>query len=175
MAGGRSGRRDAAVALTRLCALTVIFVTAGLGLGAAPAFAAEEVSEPVVVVPLLTKALERCRARVAAIEAGKAPWTEAKGRLVTHLAARKLVDLAGPHGWEHDRDVRVREEADHHPGHADRDQDEAGEPEGARVGPALRGEAVGEETEAEHAPRDARDPEREGAPRQLEAPRAATY
>src|ERR1700733_6365002 len=26
---------------------------------------------------------------------------EAKGRLVTHLAARKLVDLAGPHGWGH--------------------------------------------------------------------------
>jgi uncharacterized linocin/CFP29 family protein len=26
---------------------------------------------------------------------------EAKGRLVTYLAARKLVDLAGPHGWGH--------------------------------------------------------------------------
>jgi uncharacterized linocin/CFP29 family protein len=26
---------------------------------------------------------------------------EAKSRLVTHLAARKLVDLAGPFGWEH--------------------------------------------------------------------------
>jgi uncharacterized linocin/CFP29 family protein len=26
---------------------------------------------------------------------------EAKSRLVTHLAARKLVDLAGPHGWAH--------------------------------------------------------------------------
>jgi uncharacterized linocin/CFP29 family protein len=26
---------------------------------------------------------------------------EAKSRLVTHLAARKLVDFAGPHGWEH--------------------------------------------------------------------------
>ena len=26
---------------------------------------------------------------------------EAKGRLVTHLAARKLVDLAGPRGWGH--------------------------------------------------------------------------
>jgi uncharacterized linocin/CFP29 family protein len=26
---------------------------------------------------------------------------EAKGRLVTHLAARKLVDLAGPNGWVH--------------------------------------------------------------------------
>jgi uncharacterized linocin/CFP29 family protein len=26
---------------------------------------------------------------------------EAKGRLVTHLAARKLVDLSGPHGWAH--------------------------------------------------------------------------
>jgi len=32
-------------------------------------------------------------------------WTqmedEAKSRLVTHLAARKLVDLTGPHGWGH--------------------------------------------------------------------------
>ncbi len=27
--------------------------------------------------------------------------SEAKGRLVTHLAARKLVDLAGPHGWDY--------------------------------------------------------------------------
>ena len=27
--------------------------------------------------------------------------SEAKGRLVTHLAARKLVDLVGPHGWSH--------------------------------------------------------------------------
>ena len=27
--------------------------------------------------------------------------TEAKGRLVTHLAARKLVDFSGPHGWGH--------------------------------------------------------------------------
>ena len=26
---------------------------------------------------------------------------EAKSRLVTHLAARKLVDLSGPHGWGH--------------------------------------------------------------------------
>jgi uncharacterized linocin/CFP29 family protein len=26
---------------------------------------------------------------------------EAKGRLVTYLAARKLVDLSGPHGWDH--------------------------------------------------------------------------
>jgi uncharacterized linocin/CFP29 family protein len=26
---------------------------------------------------------------------------EAKSRLVTHLAARKLVDLSGPHGWDH--------------------------------------------------------------------------
>jgi uncharacterized linocin/CFP29 family protein len=26
---------------------------------------------------------------------------EAKGRLVTHLAGRKLVDFAGPHGWDH--------------------------------------------------------------------------
>ena len=26
---------------------------------------------------------------------------EAKGRLVTHLAARKLVDLDGPHGWDY--------------------------------------------------------------------------
>ncbi len=26
---------------------------------------------------------------------------EAKGRLVTYLAARKLVDLDGPHGWDH--------------------------------------------------------------------------
>ena len=26
---------------------------------------------------------------------------EAKNRLVTHLAARKLVDLSGPHGWGH--------------------------------------------------------------------------
>ncbi len=26
---------------------------------------------------------------------------EAKGRLTTYLAARKLVDFAGPHGWEH--------------------------------------------------------------------------
>ena len=26
---------------------------------------------------------------------------EAKGRLVTHLAARKLVDFSGPHGWDH--------------------------------------------------------------------------
>jgi uncharacterized linocin/CFP29 family protein len=26
---------------------------------------------------------------------------EAKSRLVTHLAARKLVDLSGPHGWTH--------------------------------------------------------------------------
>jgi uncharacterized linocin/CFP29 family protein len=26
---------------------------------------------------------------------------EAKSRLVTHLAARKLVDFAGPHGWDH--------------------------------------------------------------------------
>ncbi|HYA67313.1 MAG TPA: family 1 encapsulin nanocompartment shell protein [Acidimicrobiales bacterium] len=26
---------------------------------------------------------------------------EAKSRLTTHLAARKLVDLAGPHGWAH--------------------------------------------------------------------------
>jgi uncharacterized linocin/CFP29 family protein len=26
---------------------------------------------------------------------------EAKGRLVTHLAARKLVDFTGPHGWGH--------------------------------------------------------------------------
>ena len=34
-----------------------------------------------------------------------AAWThiedEAKSRLVTHLAARKLVDLTGPHGWGH--------------------------------------------------------------------------
>ena len=27
--------------------------------------------------------------------------SEAKSRLVTHLAARRLVDLAGPHGWAH--------------------------------------------------------------------------
>ena len=27
--------------------------------------------------------------------------SEAKGRLVTHLAARKLVDLVGPQGWSH--------------------------------------------------------------------------
>ena len=27
--------------------------------------------------------------------------SEAKSRLVTHLAARKLVDLAGPHGWRY--------------------------------------------------------------------------
>jgi uncharacterized linocin/CFP29 family protein len=27
--------------------------------------------------------------------------SEAKSRLVTHLAARKLVDLAGPHGWDY--------------------------------------------------------------------------
>jgi uncharacterized linocin/CFP29 family protein len=27
--------------------------------------------------------------------------SEAQSRLVTHLAARKLVDLAGPHGWEY--------------------------------------------------------------------------
>ena len=27
--------------------------------------------------------------------------SEAKSRLVTHLAARKLVDLVGPHGWSH--------------------------------------------------------------------------
>ena len=27
--------------------------------------------------------------------------SEAKGRLVTQLAARKLVDLSGPHGWNH--------------------------------------------------------------------------
>jgi uncharacterized linocin/CFP29 family protein len=27
--------------------------------------------------------------------------SEAKTRLVTHLAARKLIDLAGPHGWGH--------------------------------------------------------------------------
>lgn len=27
--------------------------------------------------------------------------SEAKSRLTTHLAARKLVDLAGPHGWSH--------------------------------------------------------------------------
>jgi uncharacterized linocin/CFP29 family protein len=27
--------------------------------------------------------------------------SEAKSRLVTHLAARKLVDLTGPHGWGH--------------------------------------------------------------------------
>ena len=26
---------------------------------------------------------------------------EAKGRLVTYLGARKLVDLSGPHGWDH--------------------------------------------------------------------------
>ena len=26
---------------------------------------------------------------------------EAKGRLVPHLAARKLVDFSGPHGWDH--------------------------------------------------------------------------
>jgi uncharacterized linocin/CFP29 family protein len=26
---------------------------------------------------------------------------EAKSRLSTHLAARKLVDFAGPHGWGH--------------------------------------------------------------------------
>ena len=26
---------------------------------------------------------------------------EAKTRLTTHLAARKLVDFAGPHGWSH--------------------------------------------------------------------------
>jgi uncharacterized linocin/CFP29 family protein len=35
----------------------------------------------------------------------EAAWTqieyEAKSRLVTYLAARKLVDLAGPHGWGH--------------------------------------------------------------------------
>ena len=35
----------------------------------------------------------------------EAAWSqiedEAKGRLVTHLAARKLVDLDGPHGWGH--------------------------------------------------------------------------
>lgn len=35
----------------------------------------------------------------------EAAWTqieaEAKSRLVTHLAARKLVDLDGPHGWRH--------------------------------------------------------------------------
>jgi uncharacterized linocin/CFP29 family protein len=35
----------------------------------------------------------------------EAAWSqiedEAKGRLVTHLAARKLVDLEGPHGWGH--------------------------------------------------------------------------
>ena len=27
--------------------------------------------------------------------------SEAKSRLVTHLAARKLVDLKGPRGWNH--------------------------------------------------------------------------
>ena len=35
----------------------------------------------------------------------EAAWSqiedEAQGRLVTHLAARKLVDLTGPHGWGH--------------------------------------------------------------------------
>lgn len=36
---------------------------------------------------------------------GDAAWgqleDEARNRLVTYLAARKLVDFAGPHGWEH--------------------------------------------------------------------------
>jgi poly(3-hydroxybutyrate) depolymerase len=48
-------------------------------------------------VALMTKALERCRARLAAIEAGKAPWEEAKGRLVRGFVS--VVDgSAQPYG-----------------------------------------------------------------------------
>lgn len=36
--------------------------------------------------------------------------SEAKSRLVTHLAARKLVDMTGPHGWSHSATVLGRTE-----------------------------------------------------------------